>query len=439
LVGKDKELVPVLTGLLQNRELRSAAIRGLGQYSDHSIPAAILDHYAGLSAEEKTDAVATLASRTAFAHALLDAVESKSVPRGDLSAFAVRQMSLLDDKELADKVNRVWGTMRTTPAEKKQRIAQLKQQLTKGALAAADLSHGRLVYDNTCGKCHRLFGSGGDIGPDITGSNRADLDYSLQNIVDPNALIGKDYQSTQLLTVDGRVLTGLLKEENDTAVVIQTANEKLVVPKDEIEQRTLANHSVMPEGQIDQMKPLEIRDLIAYLASPTQVPRPGEGPRMTADNRVHGALEGEALQVKKVSGGSARAQDMGGFKGGRWSGNHHLWWTGAKVGDQLTIAVPVEREGDYEVYAAMTKARDYGVFRVAINEETVAESIDLFDPEVVATGPVSLGTHHLKSGQNVLHVTVAGANPKAAKAFMFGLDYLYLAQQVDKTAIDSGR
>ena len=207
----------------------------------------------------------TLVSRPAFAAKLLDAVESDQIPRKDLSAVAIRQIELLGDQALVEKVNKVWGTMRSTPAEKKAKIDALKKQLTAKVIAQADLSHGRLVYDNVCGKCHRLFGSGGDIGPDITGSNRANLDYTLQNMIDPNALIGKDYQATQILTADGRVITGLLKEENDSAVVVQTANEKLVIDKDDIDQRTLSKVSMMPEGQLDQMKPDQIRDLIAYL------------------------------------------------------------------------------------------------------------------------------------------------------------------------------
>ncbi len=428
LAGKDQELPPVLIGLLEGPALRSQAIRGLANYSDDSIAAAILKRYSDFAAQEKIDAVATLTSRASFAHQLLDAVNEKQVPVSDLSAFHVRQLGLLNDAKLVEKVNRVWGTMRSTPEEKKQRIQQLKKQFRPAVLASADLSHGRLVYDNVCGKCHRLFGSGGDIGPDITGSNRADIDYTLQNIVDPNALIGKDYQSTQLLTVDGRVITGLLKEENDTAVVIHTATEKLVVAKDDIEQRTLAKTSVMPEGQIDQMKRNEIRDLIAYLASPSQVPRPGEGPHLGADNRVHGAIEGETIRVLGKTGGSPRPQPMGAFTAGRWSGKNHLWWTGAKVGDELTVAIPADKSGRYEIFVAMTKARDYGIFQLAINGQSVGQPVDLFHADVVSTGPVSLGVHTLKPGANELKVTVTGANPKAVKAFMFGLDYVYLAQ-----------
>ncbi len=427
--GKDSELPPVLISLLDDAEMRAAVIRGLAGYEHAPTADAIIGKYASFAASEKSDAVLTLVSRVAFAAKLLDAVEKEQIPRQHLSAVAIRQIELLGDKALVEKVNKVWGTMRSTPAEKRAKIDALKKQLTPQVIARADLSHGRLVYDNVCGKCHRLFGSGGDIGPDITGSNRADLDYTLQNMIDPNALIGKDYQATQILTGDGRVITGLLKEENDSAIVIQTANEKLVIDKADIEERTLSKVSMMPEGQLDQMKPAEVRDLIAYLASPTQVPRPGEGPMFDQKSgKVSGAIEGESMKVLNKTAGDAQPQGMSGFKADRWSGANHLWWTGAKKGDRLEVAIPASQAGEYEVFVAMTKARDYGIVKLGINGHAIEQEFDLFNgPAVISTGVVSLGVHKLQAGDNRLTVEIVGANPEAVKSFMFGLDYVYLA------------
>ncbi len=426
LAGRDGELVPTLLDLLEEPALRSQALRGLANYSDERVGRRILAGYGSFTDEQKEDAVATLTSRASYANELLDAIEKKEVAQSDLSAFHVRQLSLLNDPTLVEKVNRVWGLMRRTPDEKRKHIAQLKGRLGPKAMVSADLSHGRVIYEKTCGKCHKLFGAGGDIGPDITGSNRADLDYTLQNIIDPNALIGKEYQSTQILTFDGRVITGLLKEENDSAVVIQTANEKLVVDKEDIEQRRLSKTSVMPEGQIDQMKPKEVRDLIAYLASPSQVPLPGAGPVMNSNGQVNGGIEGESLKAIGKVAGNARPQGMQNFSGGKWSGGTHLWWTGAKVGDKLSLAVPVDEPGEYEVFVGLTKARDYGMVSMTVNGAGSGVPVDLYDPEVVTTGPISLGTHSLSKGDNRLVIEITGANSKAVKAYMFGLDYVYL-------------
>ncbi|MEZ6089628.1 MAG: FG-GAP-like repeat-containing protein [Pirellulaceae bacterium] len=431
LAGQDPDAMKTLITLLEDPLLSRKAIRGLASYADRSIAKDLLSRFDKFNVDQRGDAVATLASRTAWANELLDAVERKSVQRQDLSAFAVSQMQLLGDSALSEKINRVWGRMRKSSEERKAHIESWKQRLKPDVIGKADRSHGRLVYDNTCGKCHRLFGSGGQIGPDITGSNRADLDYTLHNILDPNALVGRDYQTTMIVTLDGRVINGLLKESNDSAVTIQTANERLVIDRNDIEEQRLSDTSMMPEGQLDQMKFEEARDLIAYLAGATQVPLPGEGPVYNdGSRRVEGAIEAEALRVVKATSGNAASQKMNNFSAGRWSGDDQLWWTGAKPQATLTLSFPVREAGRYELFVAMTKARDYGVVSFAVNQQPTGPPHDLFhSPEVITTGPVSLGTYELKAGDNELAVSIEGANPKAVKAYMFGLDYLYVSRQ----------
>jgi putative heme-binding domain-containing protein len=128
------------------------------------------------------------------------------------------------------------------------------------------------VFAKTCQQCHTLFGTGAKIGPELTGSNRADLDYLLTNIVDPSELIGKDYQPIVIATVDGRLLTGIVQNEDDVSVTLATANETVTVPKDEIDERVLSSKSMMPDDILKPLTEYEVRSLVAYLASPVQVP-----------------------------------------------------------------------------------------------------------------------------------------------------------------------
>jgi putative heme-binding domain-containing protein len=110
------------------------------------------------------------------------------------------------------------------------------------------------------------------VGPELTGSNRANLDYLLSNIVDPSAVMAKEYQPTIVLTEDGRVVTGIVRSETDQALTLQTADTTEVIPKKEIEQRMLSEKSMMPEDQLRPFSPHEIRSLVAYLANSSQVP-----------------------------------------------------------------------------------------------------------------------------------------------------------------------
>ena len=118
----------------------------------------------------------------------------------------------------------------------------------------------------------KLFGEGGEVGPELTGSQRANLDYVLENVLDPNAVVPFDYKMTAFSLADGRVLTGLVRKETPTAVTVRTVNEEVTMPKADIESRKPTDLSVMPEGLLDQLTPTEVRALVAYLASPQQVP-----------------------------------------------------------------------------------------------------------------------------------------------------------------------
>jgi putative membrane-bound dehydrogenase-like protein len=259
------DLAPFLVDLLQTRTLRAEAIRGLAAYADPGTPAILLKLYPSLPDAEKQDAIATLASRAKFAHALLDAIEKKQLPRGDVSAFTARQIQDLNDKELSAKLARVWGGLRQSSAEKKKLIEDYKLRLSNDVIARADVPNGKRVFDKHCALCHKLHSEGGIIGPDLTGSDRKNLHYVLENMLDPSAVVGRDYQLTNFLLHDGRLVAGIVVEETARAVTVQTANERLVLAKDDIDQRKTSKVSMMPEGLIEKLTAEELRDLAGYL------------------------------------------------------------------------------------------------------------------------------------------------------------------------------
>ncbi|MBA3482162.1 MAG: c-type cytochrome [Pirellulales bacterium] len=270
------QLAAFLQSLLTDPVVRLAAIRGLAASQDEATAPTILKHYAGFNAEAKQAALSTLAARLGYALALLEAVERDAVPRGELSAFHVQQLLSLSDKEVSDRLTAIWGAVRSTAADRVALIAEHKQRLTPEALASADVAKGRTVFAKTCATCHRMFEEGGRIGPELTGSQRANLDYVLSNMLDPSAIVAKDYQITLLQTVDGRVVSGIVTAEDDHRVTLQTATEAVVTPKEDIEVRETSAVSMMPDGLLQSLSDDEVRDLVAYLASSHQVPLPKE-------------------------------------------------------------------------------------------------------------------------------------------------------------------
>ncbi|MGD0261961.1 MAG: glycoside hydrolase family 172 protein [Verrucomicrobiota bacterium] len=141
--------------------------------------------------------------------------------------------------------------------------------------------------------------------------------------------------------------------------------------------------------------------------------------------KVKGAIEGEKLKILGQTGGHTQEQDMTGFAG-QWSNDAHLWWTEAKPGDKLDLALPVKQAGKYRLGLQLTKAPDYGIVQLYLDGQKLGDPIDLYHESVMPTGLLALGAHDLTVGEHKLTVEIVGANDKAIKSYMFGLDYVNL-------------
>ncbi|MBI2928354.1 MAG: DUF2961 domain-containing protein [Verrucomicrobia bacterium] len=167
-------------------------------------------------------------------------------------------------------------------------------------------------------------------------------------------------------------------------------------------------------GGRDSYQPLPLRERVGYWDD-TQL----------QTFVVKGALEGERLNILHKTAGNPHEQDLSGFEGD-WSHGAHLWWIEAKPGDKLDLALPVAKAGRYKLTMQLTKAIDYGIVQLSLDGKKLGGPIDLFNDGVIATGPLEFGQHELTAGVHKLTVEITGANEKAVKAYMFGLDYVKL-------------
>ena len=276
LGAKDSGLTEILLGLLKDPDLRGAAIRGLAAYDDPKTPGSMMGVYGSFDGSEKRDALNTLASRVAFAKPMLAAVSEGKIPRNALTAEIVRQLRNLKNPDIDADLQKVYGTIRESSADKKKEMERYKQIYRAGGSQPGDGPRGRAVFARTCQQCHALFDAGGKVGPDLTGSNRGDLDYLLQNIIDPNAVIPNEYRASTIEMKDGRSITGIVKQQEDKSVTVMTQNETVVLPRDEIESVQQSELSMMPEALLAPLQDQEVRDLLYYLSRPGQVPLPAE-------------------------------------------------------------------------------------------------------------------------------------------------------------------
>jgi putative heme-binding domain-containing protein len=265
---QNREASSLLVKLMDDPEMRIDAIRGYAVVENPDAVNVLLTRFSSLDATQQRAAVETLASRTVYAESLLDAIQRGRVSREQIPSHVARSLSEM----LGAPFTAVYGEVRVVAEDRTKLIAKYKALCNPDAIAAADAARGRAIYQRTCAACHTLYGEGGQVGPDLTGSNRANLDYILLNSVDPSYDVPDAYKTVSVLTVDGRSVNGVLAEEDATRIILKTAEQpRVVIAKRDIEQRRVSPNSMMPEGQLDQMKPQEVLDLIKYLRTTRQV------------------------------------------------------------------------------------------------------------------------------------------------------------------------
>lgn len=272
--NRPADLRAICEQLLDQEGINTTAARGLANFEEAALGEKIAQRYSQFAAADRSSVLEVLVSRPAWAAAALAEMRAGKIPRSDLAAFHARQIRAFNDQKLNAELDEIWGELRHSPEEKRKLIEEWKARLSINHVSTANLAQGRVVFNNVCGACHKMYGQGGTIGPDLTGSGRKDLGYLLENIADPGAVVSNDYRMTILTLDDGRIITGVVAgEDNKTLTLRQIAGET-VIAKDTIQKRERPNVSMMPDGLLLALPPEQIRDLIAYLMHPEQVELP---------------------------------------------------------------------------------------------------------------------------------------------------------------------
>jgi len=272
--ARPPELRELCLALLEVRGLGADAARGLALFDEDRLGQEIAKRWGKYAVDEHGPILETLISRPAWAGALLAEMAKGKVPKAQLTAVHARQVRAFADEDLTAKLEEVWGLVKESSADKRQQIETLKKALTPDVLTSANLGAGRQVYQLVCMSCHVLYGEGGKVGPDLTGAGRASLDYLLENIVDPGAVVAADHRMTVATLKDGRVLAGLAAGSTERTVTLRLMLEEITVEKAEVVKLETLPVSMMPEGLLMALSEAQRRDLLAYLMHPVQVPLP---------------------------------------------------------------------------------------------------------------------------------------------------------------------
>ena len=267
LTQRRKGLAPTLQSLLDEPALRIDAIRAFTSAPTPDAADLLLSRYPKFKPDAQRAVIETLATRKAYAEALHTALKEKKIPREALPAYITRSLSLILGPAFAKEFG-----LKKLPADKEAEIAKYKTLATPAALARADVSSGRKLYQTICSACHVMYGEGGKIGPELTGSNRGDLNYLLLNILYPSDDIADSYKMVTIATKDGRTLAGNVSEEDKQKIVLNMIGQKNTIPKSDIKSRTVSDFSMMPAGLLQTLKNDEVVALFKYMQTKQQVP-----------------------------------------------------------------------------------------------------------------------------------------------------------------------
>ena len=429
-VGRDPELGTLARELLAVPAIQPGAVAALRRFAGAETAEALVPRLASFPLTLRNEAINLLAAKPESALVLLKAVDAKTLPASLVSPVLLDQFTRFKHPDIDTLISKNWvrGGGGVDLAQLAASIESWKKKLSPNVMAKANASRGRQTFTMTCGTCHQLFGEGIALGPDLTGSNRADLAYVLENVLAPSSVVGKDYLLHIFSMKDGSTLSGMVRGETpEFAKLALPGGAAIDVKLADVAKREEIPQSLMPAGLFDALPLQQVADLVKYLASPGQVPLPGHKPATESASAVPAPaagvirIEGEDLIEKAfVKLGNVKPQGMSGF-GPAWSGNRQLWWTGGQPGEVLTMKVPGLKPGTYDLTLFPTTAHDYGMIRVAINGQL--KEADLYDLKVLPAAPIRFEKVNVSPGEPLqIDVHLTGANPQAKPSYMFGLD-----------------
>lgn len=386
--GQDAEVLETVKQLLEDRAKNSAAFRGqilssLGRLEAAEVGAVVVTALEGLEPELKPRAVEVLTQRVPWAKALLAEMLAGRIAKDVLNVNQVRGLLSSGDKDVEAAVTKIWGTIRTDRDPAREKLIGEMRSLVRSK--PGDPQKGQVVFNRVCGQCHKIYGQGQDVGPEITLNGRASFEQLLSNVFDPSLVIGQSYQGRTVVTTDGRVLAGLLVEDNDQRVVLKMQGGKLeTISRDDVEQISISKLSLMPEGLEKQINSDEMIDLFAFItldklpSDPAARPIPGTvvlKPRETSDVKEYAALVGQiAPGFTTEQSGEGGVAIFGEFKGR----NNVLRVHPIDMGKACTISRKVDLPaGKQAKLMISTTNHPQGNFQlvVRVNGETLADKL----------------------------------------------------------------
>ncbi|MFN7732605.1 MAG: PVC-type heme-binding CxxCH protein [Pirellula sp.] len=266
LRSSPKNLDPLLASL-STPELVAKSLQQLRRYEDPRIAPIVLKQLNGWSDDAQAAGIDLLSSRASWATQLLAAVRDGNLDRGRVRAFHARQIALLDDPDLHEQLVNTWGRIGEGNEKLKDEIRKNLEAYQGAPLWAFDAGNGQKHFQRLCASCHSLEKSNVEIAPNLRGTSAKGIAYAIENVIDPNAVIGRDYQARIVQTDDGQILAGLVVSESESAIQLRTANNTITLDRNDIENVRVSEASFMPQGLLESLDERQRIELFKFLMS----------------------------------------------------------------------------------------------------------------------------------------------------------------------------
>ena len=263
--AKDAESIPLFFNLLGDRAVYSTVIKALASFDHPNTAKELLNRMGGFKDGNRSLAIDTMASRESYAVDMIKAIEEGRIDARELTAAQIRQMTAFGNDHIKSVLEAKWGVIQETPEARVAAIKKWQAQLSLETMAKADRENGAALFRKSCANCHKLYGEGKAIAPDLTGANRSNLEYLLMNIIDPSSIVPKQFTTSVIALKDGRVITGVIVSETEQTLVIQTDKEQLSISRSEVEDSRNTGKSLMPDGMLDSLTEDQVRDLFGFM------------------------------------------------------------------------------------------------------------------------------------------------------------------------------
>jgi len=218
----------------------------------------LVQNVTGMTMTVRSAAVSACVRRVEDVKWFLQQIEAGEIPRTVVDPATAKKLRQHPDAAIKSAANRL---LATDPNR-----AKVLKKYAASAGALGDATTGRKLFKEHCSACHQVGGVGTNVGPDISDSRTKTPAALLTSILDPNAAIDAAFIQHRVLTLDGRILDGLLVgEENDAVTLQQKGDKRVTIARDDIERLQAPGVSLMPEGFEEVLDPSKMSDLLSYL------------------------------------------------------------------------------------------------------------------------------------------------------------------------------